>query len=288
MSERQLGFLFSTLLHAVLIALAVFGLPEFLSPRKPPEPQAFTVEIVPITSVSNIRPSEQKPALKEKPEEKKPEAKKSTPPTKSEPPKPQPKPPEPKPPEPKPEEKAELPKPDEKKPDEKKPEEKKPDEDKPKPKPKEPKQDFDALLKSMKQEAPKEEAEKPDKKTEEESSPAKSRSTDFDPGQPLSLSEMDAIRSQIAQCWSVPAGAKDAQNLVVVLRIQLAQDGTVVQVTPTSETLSRAGGDSFYRAAMDSALRAVQICSPLKNLPPDKYNTWRDIEMTFDPKEMLL
>ena len=43
----------------------------------------------------------------------------------------------------------------------------------------------------------------------------------------------------------------------------------------------------FFRAAADSARRAVQECSPLKNLSPEKYQTWRDMEMTFNPKDML-
>ena len=36
-----------------------------------------------------------------------------------------------------------------------------------------------------------------------------------------------------------------------------------------------------------SAVRAVHKCSPLKNLPPEKYGSWREMEINFDPKEML-
>jgi hypothetical protein len=46
--------------------------------------------------------------------------------------------------------------------------------------------------------------------------------------------------------------------------------------------------DPFYRAAAESALRAVlnPQCSPLK-LPPDKYEQWKILELTFNPKDLL-
>jgi TonB family protein len=104
----------------------------------------------------------------------------------------------------------------------------------------------------------------------------------------MSMSELDAIRSQISKCWSVPAGAKNAQDLQVTLRVQLDQTGMVVDVQIADESTARySSGDTFFRAAADSAMRAVRQCSPLRNLPPEKYDTWRDIIMTFDPKEML-
>jgi hypothetical protein len=46
--------------------------------------------------------------------------------------------------------------------------------------------------------------------------------------------------------------------------------------------------DPFFRAAADSAVRAVEdpSCNPLE-LPPDKYEQWKVIIFTFDPKQML-
>ncbi len=43
----------------------------------------------------------------------------------------------------------------------------------------------------------------------------------------LSLSELDALRQRLAQLWSIPAGARDPQELVVVFRIKLKRDGTL-------------------------------------------------------------
>src|SRR5260221_11251744 len=42
---------------------------------------------------------------------------------------------------------------------------------------------------------------------------------------PLSLSALEALRARLAQLWTVPAGAKDPQELVVLVRIKLNRDG---------------------------------------------------------------
>jgi hypothetical protein len=143
-------------------------------------------------------------------------------------------------------------------------------------------QDLLAVLKAVKQEADKEST-----KNTEATSEAKSASQQYNPALPLSLSEKDAIKGQISKCWNVPAGAKDAQDLIIVLRAQYQKDGSLINVALADKSKSRYASDSFFRAAADSAIRAVRMCTPLHNLPPDKYETWRDMEMTFDPKEML-
>jgi hypothetical protein len=46
--------------------------------------------------------------------------------------------------------------------------------------------------------------------------------------------------------------------------------------------------DSFFRAAVDSAKRAIHICGPYE-LPPEKYageNGWNEINIEFDPTKM--
>jgi hypothetical protein len=45
-------------------------------------------------------------------------------------------------------------------------------------------------------------------------------------------------------------------------------------------------GDPFFRAAAESVLRAIRRCQPF-NMPVEKYASWRNIELTFDPSRML-
>ena len=93
------------------------------------------------------------------------------------------------------------------------------------------------------------------------------------------------INSQIQQCWSIPAGALDAVNLVVRIKVFLNSDGSL---SKAPEIVGGNGAsDPFYRTAAESARRAIFKCSPLKNLPVAKYAHWREITLTFNPRDML-
>lgn len=266
--ERRRGFFFSALFHLLLMLLAIFGLPSILN-SPPPEPMAISVELLPISELSNVKPSEPEPEKPAETPKEKEQAKPSPPVRTAEAPPP---PPPEKPAEVKEEKKKEKPKEPEKKLDDKKDKKKKKEDD------------LAAVLKAVKETAQKEKAKAAEESGKESK---KASSQNYDESMPLSLSEKDAIRSQIARCWSVPAGAKDAHDLVVVLKLQYEQDGSLIKVALANESKARYSRDSFFRAAADSAMRAVRQCSPLQNLPPDKFNTWRDMELTFDPREML-
>jgi len=105
---------------------------------------------------------------------------------------------------------------------------------------------------------------------------------------PLTISEIDAFRAQIERCWSVPAGAVDAENLVVTLQIFLNPDGTLAgsPIIMEQTRMNRPGQESF-RAAAESALRAVLKCEPYGMLPVESYELWQEIELKFDPIAML-
>lgn len=107
-------------------------------------------------------------------------------------------------------------------------------------------------------------------------------------GNRLTASEEDAIRRQIEPCWNTAAlvGARNPEELVVTLRLKLDRDGTVVSVEVLNTARQRR--DKFFRAAADSARRAVQHrrCTPLK-LPADKYDQWKDMVMDFNPADMV-
>jgi hypothetical protein len=101
----------------------------------------------------------------------------------------------------------------------------------------------------------------------------------------LTISETDALRRQMEQCWNIPAGARDAHELIVDIYVEVNPDRTVkmAKIADTGRM-----SDPFYRSAAESALRAVlnPRCSPLM-LPPDRYDTWRTMTLRFNPREML-
>jgi colicin import membrane protein len=99
----------------------------------------------------------------------------------------------------------------------------------------------------------------------------------------ISMSELDALRQRLAQLWTPPAGAKDPQEIVVQVRIMLKPDGTLA--APPMATNS--GKSALFMAARDSAMRAVLRGQPYDMLKPEHYEQWKDIEITFDPRDML-
>jgi len=98
----------------------------------------------------------------------------------------------------------------------------------------------------------------------------------------MSINEIDAFRRRVSQCWNPPVGGLGAEELSVKLRIKLNKDGTL---KGQPRVLNR-GASSFHRAAADSAARAVWQCQPY-NLPARKYDTWQDMILNFNPRDML-
>ena len=278
----------SIVLHTLVVVVALVGLPALLPPHEDPVPLVMSVEVLPISDVSNVKPSDEK--IQKEQHAPTPKMPKPVPPTA---PKPEPK-HEQKPVE-KPAEKTPEPAPKEKHFDPTEGAEPKPPEpvEKPKDAPKpdakaEPQKpdDFAALMSKLNQETPAAPAKDAKDKTNTPENKTKSDAP-YDASLPLSISERDAIRSQFVQCWRVPAGAKDGASLAVRLKIELQQDGTVKSAVISPDQDTRYASDAFFRAAADSALRAVHKCSPLKNLPQEKYGSWSSMELNFDPKDML-
>lgn len=98
------------------------------------------------------------------------------------------------------------------------------------------------------------------------------------------VSEIDVIRRQIEACWNIPAGARNAENLIVSIRVWVNPDGTVSDAKIIDS--SRMNSDPFFRSAAESALRAVlnPRCSPLQ-IPPKKYDQFKELVLNFNPKE---
>jgi outer membrane biosynthesis protein TonB len=257
-------------IHLLLLFLLYFGLPHLMAPLPTPhDPIPF--EIVEIADITNTRLKEPEPQTKPPeqpppPPEKKPETVQQPQPT------PEVKPPTPAPPQPKVEEQAEaLTATPAKKPPP------------PKPVTKPANDAFAKMLKNLElskqPEAPKSPETKADSKSQAQpvASQAPSLSTR------LTISQEDALRRQIEQNWNIPIGARDIENMVVEIHIDVNPDRTVQQAKIIDQGRM---GDSFYRAVAESALRAVYASSPLE-LPADRYEQWKGINMSFNAKDAL-
>jgi colicin import membrane protein len=102
-------------------------------------------------------------------------------------------------------------------------------------------------------------------------------------GNKLSQNEMDGLRQRLSGCWSIPAGVDDAELLKVTVRFHLDRSG-MLEGRP--EVVAGGAPSGPGRTAAESAVRAVQKCAPF-NLSADKYDTWAEIVVNFDPSDMF-
>ena len=102
----------------------------------------------------------------------------------------------------------------------------------------------------------------------------------------LTLSEEDALKAQIFGCWSIPLGLPYNENLLVRIRLKLKPDGTLIKSEILDHARMNMPGQNFYKVLAESALRAIQLCQPLK-VPASGYERWKNLQLNFDAKEML-
>ncbi|WP_375319279.1 energy transducer TonB [Candidatus Tisiphia endosymbiont of Oplodontha viridula] len=179
-----------------------------------------------------------------------------------------------------------------KKPAEKKPvEEKKPEEVKKHTETKKPvekkkkipnKSDLDSLLKNLEQSSEgsnaksnKQARAKENKETQESKGP-------YDETLALSINEISLIKQQIEKLWSKPIGIQNLEQLRVTLYIALNKDGSVKEVK-VKETICPNITKTACDALSDSAMRAVWQASPINNLDPQRYDSWKEFNFLFNP-----
>ena len=102
----------------------------------------------------------------------------------------------------------------------------------------------------------------------------------------LTLSEEDALRAQIFGCWTVPLGLPYDDDLLVRIKLELKQDGTISKSEVLDHVRMNKPGQKFYKILAESALRAVRLCQPLR-VPQTGYEKWKNIQLNFNPAEML-
>ena len=102
----------------------------------------------------------------------------------------------------------------------------------------------------------------------------------------LTLSEEDALKAQIFGCWSIPLGLPYNENLLVRIKLKLKPDGTVTKTEILDHARMNMPGQGFFKVLAESALRAIQLCQPLR-VPTTGYERWKDMQLNFDAREML-
>ena len=100
----------------------------------------------------------------------------------------------------------------------------------------------------------------------------------------IDISEIDALKKHISQYWTPPIGAADAENLAVDIFMEFNKEGYVIKAKWVNQGMN--ANNSFYKAAANSAIRAVMDAQPMP-LPASKFNEWKTLTFRFDPAKMF-
>lgn len=94
------------------------------------------------------------------------------------------------------------------------------------------------------------------------------------------------LQSMIYRCWSPPVGAPHPERLIVNYELFLNRDGSIAQPPQLmADSAAAVASDPYMAAAAGAARRAIYTCAPYR-LPGDRYNQWRDVKFTFDPRQL--
>ncbi|MGH1576427.1 cell envelope biogenesis protein TolA [Planktotalea sp.] len=116
---------------------------------------------------------------------------------------------------------------------------------------------------------------------------AEPAASDAPSGPALTAGETNALRLAVQNCWVVDVGSQ-AANVSVVVGMSMDLRGKVI---PGSLRLvsSKGGEGVAIETAYQAARRAVLRCQQEGyDLPEEKYEQWKEIEMTFNPKDMRI
>jgi outer membrane biosynthesis protein TonB len=99
----------------------------------------------------------------------------------------------------------------------------------------------------------------------------------------LSQDEMNALQARLQRLWSPPVGFLQAGSMNITVRIILGRDRRLIGGPQVITT----GKGPMFEAARDAAVRAIFQAQPFDMLRPETFETWRDMEVVFDPRLMF-
>lgn len=98
--------------------------------------------------------------------------------------------------------------------------------------------------------------------------------------QSLSMSEIDAFRARVRQCWNV-MGIPADEKVFVDIRVDLKPDGML-----RTEPVVLGGSASTYGPAVGrTAIAALTRCQPFTMFRKETYAQWKSMDLTFRPQE---
>ena len=99
----------------------------------------------------------------------------------------------------------------------------------------------------------------------------------------LTVSVVDALRVAMTRCWTIDTKRSDVSGIRAVAHLTMRPNGMVGDVW--FESAGRADTDPAFAYVLDTIRSAINVCQPFKMLPPNEYEKWRQIQLTFYPTQ---
>jgi hypothetical protein len=97
----------------------------------------------------------------------------------------------------------------------------------------------------------------------------------------ISREDAAALRAHLKTCSILPRSVSPSDNVSVVLRVAFRRDGMLAAEPLLIEASASEKGPALMKGAMD----ALEKCQPYAMLPPDRYDQWRMLDLSFAPKD---
>jgi hypothetical protein len=81
----------------------------------------------------------------------------------------------------------------------------------------------------------------------------------------------------------MPASVSPGDNIRIVLRVPFTTDGKIA----APPALIEASASTKGPALMKGAIEALVACQPYAMLPPDKYDEWKVLDLSFTPRDFV-
>ncbi|WP_245269878.1 hypothetical protein [Nitrobacter hamburgensis] len=91
------------------------------------------------------------------------------------------------------------------------------------------------------------------------------------------------FRRHLKTCSKMPASVSPGDNIRIVLRVPFTTDGKIAAPPALIEASASAKGP----ALMKGAIAALVACQPYAMLPPDKYDEWKVLDLSFTPRDFV-
>lgn len=89
-----------------------------------------------------------------------------------------------------------------------------------------------------------------------------------------------AIQQAVTTYLNVPTDLLQGGKVLITVHLKLSRTGAI----QGSPLVTASGGDEVARQGLSAAaLRAVERASPFKTLPKDKYESWKEVVLRFEP-----